>query len=160
MCHFLSKGLLITNAVFVTLFLSTFPGWSQSIFESVRVTPKFTPDPMTIRGVSGGPIPATNVAQMEDTETGSCVGFVDKEPDHTLTLTSFFDFLSLQIDSSQDTTLVIKGPGGTWCVDDARNNKNPSVAGQWLEGNYEVWVGSYTQDEYHPYVISISQQRK
>ncbi len=160
MRHLLSKGLLITTSVFVTGSLITLSASSQSIFESVRITPKFTPDPMTIRGISGGPIPATNVAQREETETGSCVGFVDEQPDHTLTITSFFDFLSLQIDSPEDTTLVIKGPGGTWCNDDARNNKNPGVAGQWLEGNYEVWVGSYTEDKYHPYVIRITQKRE
>ena len=45
---------------------------------------------------------------------GSFVGFVDKEPDHVLTLTAFFNYLSIQVESTADTTLLIRGPGGSW----------------------------------------------
>ncbi|NJK28104.1 MAG: hypothetical protein HC925_05815, partial [Coleofasciculaceae cyanobacterium SM2_3_26] len=67
----------------------------------------------------------------------------------------FFTYLSLEVESSEDTTLVIQGPGGTWCNDDYRN-MNPGIAGQWLAGEYRVWVGSYKRGEYYPYAIRLT----
>ncbi|WP_199333653.1 hypothetical protein [Oculatella sp. FACHB-28] len=126
-----------------------------SIFENVTLSPDFSPDPTTIRGISGGPLTASNIAGRTETATGPCAGFVDEQPDHTIQLTEFFSYLSIQVESPEDTTLVVRGPGGSWCNDDYQSN-NPGIAGQWLSGDYEVWVGSYNRDSYHPYVIRIS----
>lgn len=135
------------------------PVQSQTIFENVTIQPKFSPDPMTIRGISGGSVPASNVAGKTETPTGPCVGFVDEPPDHTLVLTSYFNYLRLQVESPQDTTLVIKGPGGTWCNDDFQG-KNPGIVGQWQAGTYQVWVGSYDTNNYLPYLIRVSKVRR
>ncbi|HBB33519.1 MAG TPA: hypothetical protein DDZ80_13955 [Cyanobacteria bacterium UBA8803] len=128
----------------------------QPIFENVRIGRRFSPDPLTIRGISGGSVPAKQVAGRAETPTGPCVGFVDEQPDHTIDLTAFFNYLSLQVASPEDTTLVISGPGGTWCSDDSQG-KNPGIAGQWRAGAYRVWVGSYAKDNYHPYIITITE---
>ena len=133
---------------------------AQSIFEDISINPRSADLPITIRGISGGLIPARQVAELQETETGSCVGFVDQEPDHTITLNTFADFLRLQIRSPEDTTLVIKGPGGIWCNDDAEGSKNPGIAGQWLPGSYELWIGSYQKNKYYPYVIEINQAQE
>ncbi|MFW6357962.1 MAG: hypothetical protein ACOC0N_01910 [Chroococcales cyanobacterium] len=134
------------------------PTNSASIFENVRISPRFAPDPLVLRGISGGMIPASDptIAGRAASPTGPCVGYVDRQPDHTVTLTGFFNFLNIQVQSDEDTTLVIKGPGGSWCNDDVKA-KNPGVAGQWLEGEYGIWVGSYDQNEYHPYRLRITQ---
>jgi hypothetical protein len=81
---------------------------------------------------------------------------VDETPDHTIKLNSNFDYLKLQVQSPQDTTIVVKGPGGTWCNDDV-NGKNPGISGEWLPGNYQVWVGSYEKDKYFPYTLQITE---
>lgn len=130
----------------------------RSIFEDVTLSPDFTPDPTTVRGISGGPRPANDLSGRDETATGPCVGYVDQDPDHTMVLTQFFNYLSLQVQSPEDTTLVIRGPGGSWCNDDY-NGKDPGMAGQWLSGTYHIWVGSYETDGYHPYVIRISSDR-
>lgn len=130
-----------------------------TIFEDVTLSPSFTPDPTTIRGISGGSLDAKQVAGRDETATGLCKGFVDEKPDHTIQLTQFFNYLDLQVQSTDDTTLIIRGPGGTWCNDDYGGSKNPGIAGQWLSGTYEIWVGSYTKDAYHPYVIRITEVR-
>lgn len=132
---------------------------SPTIFENVTLSPAFSPDPTTIRGISGGPDAADQVAGRADTVTGPCNGFVDQQPDHTLVLTEFFNYLSLQIQSSEDTTLVIRGPGGTWCNDDY-SGKNPGIAGQWLSGTYQIWIGSYNESGYYPYVIRMTEQKQ
>lgn len=146
-------GLLISNLALIER-----PAQSQTIFENVTIRPRFSPDPMTIRGISGGSVPASNVGNRKQTPTGPCVGFMDKAPDHTLVLTSFFNYFSLVVESPQDTTLVISGPGGTWCNDDFQG-KNPGIAGQWQAGSYRVWVGSYDTNNYHPYLIRLSASR-
>ena len=150
----IAVGLIISN-----LALNQPPVQSQTIFENVTIRPRFSPDPMTIRGISGGAVAAASVAGRQDTPTGPCVGFMDEQPDHTLVLTSFFSYLKLQVESPQDTTLVISGPGGTWCNDDFQG-KNPGIAGQWQAGTYRVWVGSYNTNNYLPYLIKISKVRR
>lgn len=147
-------ALLISNLAF-----SEPPAQSQTMFENVTIRPRFSPDPMVIRGISGGSVPASRVAARQQTPTGPCVGFTDEAPDHTLVLSSFFNYLSLIVESPQDTTLVIRGPGGTWCNDDFQG-KNPGIVGQWQAGTYRVWVGSYDTNNYLPYLIRLSKIRR
>jgi hypothetical protein len=129
-----------------------------SIFENLTLSPGFSPDPVTIHGISGGPQAASEISNRADTATGLCVGYVDEQPDHTIELTQFFGYLSIQVESPQDTTLVVRGPGGSWCNDDYTSS-NPGLAGQWLSGTYQVWVGSYDPNSYQPYVIRVTQNR-
>lgn len=148
--------LAIASVPLINALVQAQPAQAQTIFENVTISPKFSPDPMIIRGISGGSVPANSVAGRKDTPTGPCVGFVDDQPDHTIELTSFFNYLSLIVESPQDTTIVITGPGGTWCNDDFQG-KNPGVAGEWLPGTYRVYVGSYDKNSYHPYIIRMSE---
>lgn len=129
---------------------------SLGIFENITISPRFSPDPIIIRGISGGLMSAAKIAGREQSVTGPCVGLVDEEPDHRLELTSFFNYLSIQVESDQDTTLVIRGPGGSWCNDDFEGDRNPGIVGQWQKGIYEVWIGSYDREQYYPYTIKIT----
>jgi hypothetical protein len=127
------------------------------IFGDVTINRKFSPDPLTVRGMSGGSVPGSQVAgKVETPPTGPCTGFVDEAPDHTLNLQSKFDYLKIQVQSPQDTTILIKGPGGTWCNDDF-DGKNAGIVGEWLPGTYQIWVGSYVKDQYLPYTLKITE---
>lgn len=126
------------------------------IFENVTLSPRFSPDPTIIRGISGGSVPAKTISGRADTATGPCVGFMDEKPDHVLVLTAFFNYLSIVVDSPDDTTIVVSGPGGTWCNDDYQG-KNPGIAGQWLPGTYKIWIGSYDKTKFHPYIIKLTE---
>ena len=130
---------------------------STSMFENPTISPNFSPDPLTITGIGGGTVPSQKVAGRAETATGSCVGFVDAKPDHKIVLTNFFKNLTIQVESPEDMTLLIKGPGGSWCNDDY-NGKNPGISGQWLEGNYNVWVGSYQKNKSTPYIIRLTEK--
>ncbi len=110
--------------------------------ESLSLSPQFAPDPMTLSGVSGGTIAASEVAGQAETSTGACLGYVKVQPNHSLTLKTFFNYLKVQVQSSEDTTIVVKGPGGTWCNDDFQD-RNAGIDGQWLPGTYQIWVGTY-----------------
>lgn len=159
----LSSGMAVLLTGLVPL-LAASPSIAQTpqastIFENVQLSPNFTPDPTTIRGISGGEQTASEVVGRSTSATGPCNGFIDAQPDHTIVLTQFFNYLSFQVQSPEDTTIIVRGPGGTWCNDDY-SGKNPGIAGQWLSGTYEVWVGSFDQNTYHPYVIRVSERQE
>ncbi|GCL38924.1 MULTISPECIES: hypothetical protein [Sphaerospermopsis] len=126
------------------------------IFGDITINRQFSPDPLTVRGMSGGSVPASKVNGETETPTGSCTGFVDEDQDHTLKLLSKFDYLKLQVESKADTTIMIKGPGGIWCNDDF-DGKNPGIVGEWLEGIYKIWIGSYEKEKYFPYTLKITE---
>ncbi|MCA6527475.1 MAG: hypothetical protein ACK5Y4_02415, partial [Pseudanabaena sp.] len=63
----------------------------------------------------------------------------------------------MQVKSSGDTILLVRGPGGSWCSDDV-SDRNPEISGDWLEGTYEVWVGSYEENTSFPYLLQLTEQ--
>lgn len=127
------------------------------IFGDITIDQQFSPDPLKVRGMSGGSVPASQVNGGNKTQTGTCKGFVDKVADHNLKLVNKFDYLKLVIESPSDTTIMIKGPGGIWCNDDF-DGKNPGIVGEWLKGDYQIWVGSYKKGKYLPYTLKITQK--
>ncbi len=94
--------------------------------------PGFLPDPLTSTGLSGGP-----------EATPDC-GNIDGAPDHSITLTQPFAFLRIYAESAGDVTLVVDGPFGRVCSDDAEGfGLNPEIARDWPAGSYRVWVGDW-----------------
>lgn len=127
------------------------------MFEDMAIAPKFTPQTIELRGISGGIMETQKKSGRKLTETGECIGFVDLEPDHRITLTKPFPYLKLQVKSSGDTIMLVRGPGGSWCSDDV-SDRNPEIGGDWLEGTYEVWVGSYEENTSFPYLLQLTEQ--
>ena len=128
------------------------------IFGDITIERPLSKDPLTVRGMSGGTIEGKEISGRKDTPTGACTGYMDREPDHTLRLKNKFDYMKLVVESAEDTTLIIKGPGGTWCNDEFEA-KNPGIVGEWLEGDFEVWVGSYQKEDYFPYTLKITEAK-
>ncbi|BBC24723.1 hypothetical protein [Pseudanabaena sp. ABRG5-3] len=126
------------------------------MFEDIAVSPNFTPKVLELRGISGGGVATQKKSGRKSTETGECIGFIDQEPDHRITLTKPFRYLKLQVKSSGDTILLVRGPGGSWCSDDT-SDRNPEISGDWLEGTYEVWVGSYEENASFPYLLQVTE---
>jgi hypothetical protein len=107
-----------------------------------------------INGSGNASITAVSITDDLSTTTGACSGFVSQKADHTLVLNSFVNMLQISVISSHDTTLIVKGPGGTWCNDDYRS-KNPQIVGQWQPGTYSIWIGSYSQNTPFTYRLKI-----
>jgi hypothetical protein len=128
------------------------------MFGPAQVDSRFSPDPTFMRGISGGDIPGATIAGRFDTETGPCVGFFGRKADHKLEIKTFFNYLNLVVEARHDTAMIIKGPGGTWCSDNVFAI-NPSVAGQWVPGRYEIWVGSELPQQYTPYKLFVTELR-
>ncbi len=126
---------------------------TQANFQSVRVRPGFTPDPARSRGRSGGEVNANQLG-------GACRGWVARRPDHFVQLQRNFAFLRIFVDSSADTTLVVRTPGGQILCNDDTYGLNPSVEQQsWPQGQYQVWVGSYSEGDHDRYQLNVTELR-
>lgn len=97
--------------------------------------------PQALIGMSGGNIDAS---QLGMTATGPCAGFIAGTPDFAMTLAGDFPYLVVAVEGSGDATLVVQGPDGIFCNDDAVG-LHPVLAGSWLAGTYYIWVGEYGQ---------------
>jgi len=127
------------------------------MFEDIAIAPSTVPKEIELRGISGGGVETQKTSGRKLTETGECIGFIDAAPDHKVTLTKAFRYLKLQVKSSGDTILLVRGPGGSWCSDDV-SDRNPEISGDWLAGTYEVWVGSYEENTSFPYLLELTEK--
>ena len=132
---------------------------SPQSLDVVTIGPRFSPNPLEVKGFAGGDMPVKDLVGRAKTPTGECVGYASGKPNSTIELTDFFESLSLIVQSDEDTALAIQGPGGLWCNDDYQG-KNPGVSGQWLPGTYKIWVSSYAKNRAPAYVLRITEKRQ
>ena len=94
-------------------------------------------------------------ADARDLEEPGCLGFTQADPDHILTLTDRLD-LEITVQSSVDTTLVVHGPHGWMCNDDAYDIY-PALDGSFPPGTYRVWVGTYERLDSDDYLLTVAE---
>ncbi len=112
--------------------------------------PGFTPNPTTATGMSGGVQQASALAA-SDVNGNSCVGNIPTAPQHTVNVSAAIPLLRILVNGAQDSTLVVRGPTGTfYCNDDSGdpgNGLNPVVEiANAAPGAYQVYVGAYSTD--------------
>jgi hypothetical protein len=107
-----------------------------STFGSVTLQAGFEPDPYVINLVAGGPI---------CTALGGVNSHVANAPDYRLNYTAGNGPLTIRVESTVDTTLLINLPDGTWIADDdSGGNLNPSIRlSQPQSGRYDIYVGTF-----------------
>lgn len=103
-------------------------------YGNFEIGPGFTPDPQTGTGTTGG---RRDAAQAFG---GNCSGSVDTTPDHVITVTGAVN-LKVYTTSTTDSTLVVRGPSGTFCDDDSRGELDAEINAMLRPGRYEVYVG-------------------
>lgn len=116
----------------------------------VDLSAGFSPDPYDVSLTSGGSV---------NSDVVGCTGMIAEAPDFRLNYSAGDVFpLILSVDSSGDTTLVVNTPDASWvCDDDSGEGLNPSITfDQPASGQYDIWVGSYS-DDYHEALLSISE---
>ncbi len=122
----------------VPMFSVVSPTMSQEVLKPIA--PKFTPDPQVYSGNAGGDFPLTAIATSK--VNGQCQGFTQQIPNHTLIVQKDFGFLALKVSADRDLSLLVKGPDGIYC----RSGKTAELSGAWMEGKYEIWVGTIDGD--------------
>jgi hypothetical protein len=118
---------------------------------SVPLASGFLPDPRVFTGLSGGIVRAQSI-------NPACGGYISPTPNHTLTLTTPFNFLRIWARSDGDTTLFVRTPTGqVFCADDTYG-LNPGVDLRGLPpGTYQVFVGSYSATARYPYELGVTE---
>jgi hypothetical protein len=121
-------------------------------FGTVDLSSGFTPDPYQVNVSSGGKIEASNIGS-------PCTGMIASAPDIRLVYSNGNLPLIISANSDFDTTLVVNAPDGQWyCDDDSGEGVNPSVRfNKPMSGRYEIWVGTYSGNDYRPAVVDISE---
>ena len=152
----MNRKISFISAVTVAVSFLAIPISAQDIATNTTLERQFTPNPLILEGMSGGKFKATEVAKTEETATGYCDGYVNLQPNHILVLENFFKSLKIEVQSSNDTTILVQGPGGVWCNDDSYN-VNPVIEGEWQKGMYKIWIGSYQKNSTNNYQIKITE---
>jgi hypothetical protein len=104
----------------------------------------------------GGSLGAFNI------ELGNqlCTGFVDAVPTFAFDWSGSAERLRIFFEGEQDSTLLVQTPDGTFaCSDDYRgaNNLNPLVDIVSQEGEYVVYVGSFSPSEMVTGTLTIAE---
>lgn len=115
----------------------------------IMVGPSF--DTRSVRGRNGGDVPAQGIRG-----EGICRGFFREQPNHVMFVTSPQQFMRVFAVSAADSTLVIRRPDGTVVCNDDTYNLNPSVEGGFQPGMYQIWVGTYRENESRPYQLTVT----
>ena len=105
----------------------------------------------SVRGRNGGSLSADGIRGQ-----GICRGFFQGPPNHVVYLSQPRDFLRMYVVSAADSTLVVRRPDGQVLCNDDTYQLNPAVEGDFPAGLYQVWVGTYRENESRPYQLTVT----
>ena len=105
----------------------------------------------SVRGRNGGSLSADGIRGQ-----GVCRGFFQGPPNHVVYLAQPQQFLRMYVVSAADSTLVVRRPDGQVLCNDDTYQLNPGVEGDFPAGLYQVWVGTYRENEARPYQLTVT----
>lgn len=148
-------GLTLTLGATVATAQDTIDPSGEPAFGGITLETGFAPDPFIVSAVSGGSLDAASL-DLGD----ACLGFVESAPDFRVQWNGDSDLLRFYFASDGDATMVVSGPNGVFCNDDADDDfemLNPLVEFvNPANGAYNIWIGSYEQSEYIPGYLLIT----
>jgi hypothetical protein len=106
---------------------------SGSVYGAVTIGSGWSPQ--SYSGMGGGP----DSANLRF--AGTCNGYITSIPTFTLEVIDYTT-VSVEALAAGDLTMVLTGPGGTFCNDDF-NGLNPGLSQSLMPGSYQVWIGEY-----------------
>jgi len=112
-----------------------------------------------VQGTTSGSNSLTQLAA-RDRRRKLCLGYANAEPNHILVLTEDQPRLQVAVDSKGgDTTLLIQGPKGIDCNDNARRGDRDAavIDSDWPAGRYQIWVGSFNPSDELNYTLRVSE---
>ena len=118
---------------------------APALYGSVSLRAGFLPDPHVVEVAAGGDDRARGIG-------AECVGYIDsQQPDFNLFYVTGRRSLTILVDGSLDTTLIVNDPDGGWhCNDDFSDGSggNPALVFETpLDGRYDIWVGQFEKVE-------------
>lgn len=147
-------GLLLVGMVAASS-VQAQPNWAGTpVYGTANLESGFTPDPWTRNMQAGGG------GEVNDSLASGCRGYINfNAPDVDLNYRSGNFNLYIYAESSSDTTLVVNAPDGSWhCDDDSGDGLDPMLTFRNPQsGNYNIWVGVYSNAELQPATLNISE---
>lgn len=125
----------------------------QGTYGDLALKAGFDPDPTTVEVLAGGILDA-------ETLSAACSGFIGGTPDVMLNYSAGALFnLHIYVQSTADTTLVVRLPNGKYaCDDDGAGELNPLVTVENpASGFYAIWVGVFLKDDYPSATVHVSE---
>lgn len=125
---------------------------AQPRYGTADLTAGFRPDPHRVAIEAGGDGDADHLG-------AACTGYIDmSKPDYDLNYETGRYELAIYAEASSDITLVIYGPDRRWYCSDDHTGTNPAVVFEDpMDGNYNIWVGTYGDAEIVPAVLFITE---
>lgn len=141
------------SGVLVLALLATGFAFAQSwdeepSFGQIDLEAGFYPDPTEVEIVGGGSIDVSSVSELGNL---GGAGYIAQAPDLNLFYDTDGTFaLTIKVEGDgEDTVLVVRSPSGAWFFNDDENGVDPAITfGEPESGLYNIWVGSYWEDEY------------
>lgn len=99
-------------------------------------------------------IPPTGYIHAVGTRHQGCVGYIDLQPTLTVYLSSSTQS-SVTVTSQADPVLFMVGPRGQMLCNDDFNGLDPSIEGTFDAGQWDIYVGSYSQRQAFPFTLTI-----
>lgn len=130
--------------------------WSlEPAYGEVTLHTGFTPDPHNLEMMAGGEVNVWDALP----DTPGCRGWAASAPDYRLHYTAGNTFdLYISATSGADTTLIVNGPDGRWHCNDDAYGLNPGLMFENPRGGqYDIWVGTYSEGPLRPAVLHISE---
>jgi len=116
---------------------------SDPFYGTLRLNAGFTADPNLSKIFSGGTVDVSYLG-------GDCVGHASAAADVRLIWSGSSNELRVffRTGDSEDTSLIINNPNGSWVCNDDSESLDPMVIFEDpIEGQYDIWVGSYQRGE-------------
>lgn len=151
---------ITTSSVMLTPVTHSQTKDSEPLFGTQTLSTGFSPDPILLELSPGGSFSASSLPGAE------CLGYINEaQPDLRISYEAGADPLSVFVNSSSDTTLLVNDPSGNWhCSDDSAflSSTNPGVQiSSPTSGDYNVWVGTYDMNAEPIYtVLAITEQNQ
>ena len=132
--------------------------WSgPPTFGTYTLVSGFSPDPTHYSTTAGGTAQSSSSVT---TMTGACnAGWIATTPDVRIQYTSGTYPLRFYVGTPDtDTTLAIRAPDGQWYCNDDFSSLNPAIDfARPLSGQYDIFVGTYSQNEYPDVTLSVTE---
>jgi hypothetical protein len=126
---------------------------ARPAYGTLNLNAGFSNDPRSIALQAGGSIDASRLG-------AGCRGYIAGPPDYRVNYRAGSFPLIFSVRADSDTTLVINGPDGRWYCNDDANGVNPAFRfASPRSGQYDVWVGTYSNSGLRPARLFISELR-
>jgi hypothetical protein len=154
------KTVALLTGVLLAGFTLVMPSAVQADEEALVLNPGFQPNPTIRTGVSGGSrsVVCYTTESQGRTQIRTYVE-AENAPNAVVQLPRALNNLRISVQARDDLALVIEGPDGNYCSDDA-DGLMPAIIGNWPAGTYKVWVGDSVSDRKgaYPYQLLFTQE--